>query len=209
MSAPSLHFHYRNFITTTSWSAPVPCIGTLTGWTPHISFSLYIRTTGSHVPYQSLFWIHAIPMPTAISPVLRFTSKLIPEIRSVSGFDSVYTYRHLINGSFAFISSEHTWQIDSAFSLSLTTDTLNKGRIGLFDSSIWLPKPRGHPSSLVQQERLSPFVMTHERSGTQVPAVQRRPILFCYVFFSISLSHLSSTLASTSQSPLCQDSCRL
>ena len=38
----------------------------------------------------------------------RFTSKLIPEIRSVSGFDSVYTYRHLINGSFAFISSEHT-----------------------------------------------------------------------------------------------------
>ncbi|MDO9581128.1 MAG: hypothetical protein Q7J06_11295, partial [Bacteroidales bacterium] len=26
---PSLHSHYRNFNTTTSWSAPVPRIGTL------------------------------------------------------------------------------------------------------------------------------------------------------------------------------------
>ncbi len=26
---PSLHLHYRDFITTTSWSAPVPRIGTL------------------------------------------------------------------------------------------------------------------------------------------------------------------------------------
>ena len=29
-SSPSLHLHYTDFITTTGWSAPVPCIGTLT-----------------------------------------------------------------------------------------------------------------------------------------------------------------------------------
>ena len=28
-SSPSLHLHYRDFITTTGWSAPVPRIGTL------------------------------------------------------------------------------------------------------------------------------------------------------------------------------------
>ena len=37
--SPSLHSHYRSFITTTGESAPVPCMGTLTGWHCHLSFS--------------------------------------------------------------------------------------------------------------------------------------------------------------------------
>ena len=110
----------------------------------------------------------------------QITSKLIPEIRSVPGFDSVYTYRHLINGSFAFISSELTWQIASAFSLSLTTRTLYASRIGWFDSSIWLPKPRDLPSSLIQQERLSSFFMTHKRSVAKFP--HERFVRFEYLF---------------------------
>ena len=52
--APSLRSHYRTFITTTSWSAPVPRIGTQTleGGTP-LGFSLSIGATGSHVPCRS------------------------------------------------------------------------------------------------------------------------------------------------------------
>jgi len=37
-SSPSLHLHYRDFITTTGWSAPVPCLGTLTLVGPPLEF---------------------------------------------------------------------------------------------------------------------------------------------------------------------------
>ena len=67
-----------------------------------------------------------------------------------------FTYVHLFK--------THLTGFSLPFPLSLTTNTLNKCRIGWFDSSIWLPKPRGLPSSLLQQERLTPFVMTHNCS---------------------------------------------
>ena len=40
---PSLHSHYRNFHTTTSWSAPVPRIGTLILAGPPLEFLPYHR----------------------------------------------------------------------------------------------------------------------------------------------------------------------
>src|SRR5512139_3267801 len=40
---PSLHPHYRDFNTNTSWSAPVPCIGTLTLVGPPLEFLPYHR----------------------------------------------------------------------------------------------------------------------------------------------------------------------
>ena len=40
---PSLHPHYRDFNTTTSWSAPVPRIGTLTLMGPPLEFLPYHR----------------------------------------------------------------------------------------------------------------------------------------------------------------------
>ena len=49
----SLHNHYSCFITTTSCSAPVPCIGTLTLVAfRYLSFSLNIKTTGSRSSLQ-------------------------------------------------------------------------------------------------------------------------------------------------------------
>ena len=69
---PSLHLHYRDFYTTTSWSVPVPCIGTLTLMgSSHLSFSLNIRTTGSHVPHKSPVQVHATFMPDAAQAVSR------------------------------------------------------------------------------------------------------------------------------------------
>ena len=54
-AAPSLQFPLQNFFPTTDCSAPVPRIGTLTlVGSSHLSFSLSIGTTGSHVPHKSL-----------------------------------------------------------------------------------------------------------------------------------------------------------
>ena len=54
------------FIPTTSDSAPVSRIGTLAlAEAVRLSFSLYIGTTGSCVPYQSLDQGHAAFMPDA------------------------------------------------------------------------------------------------------------------------------------------------
>ncbi len=52
---PSLHPHYRDFNATMGQSAPVPRMSTLAlVGAPHLSFSLGIGTTGSHVPHKSL-----------------------------------------------------------------------------------------------------------------------------------------------------------
>ena len=52
---PSLHPHYRDFNATAGRSAPVPRIGTFTlVGSSHLSFSLTIGATGSHVPHKSL-----------------------------------------------------------------------------------------------------------------------------------------------------------
>jgi hypothetical protein len=70
---PSLHLHYRDFSTNTGWSAPVLRIGTLTLMgSSHLSFSLNIEATGSHVPRKSLDQVHAIFMPDAAQAVNRF-----------------------------------------------------------------------------------------------------------------------------------------
>ena len=75
-AAPSLHPHYRDFITTTGCSAPVPRIGTLTLVGPPLGFSLNIGTTGSHVPHKSLDQVHATFMPGAAQAVNRFPLSL-------------------------------------------------------------------------------------------------------------------------------------
>ena len=64
--APSVQPHYRAFAPTTSNSAPVPRVGTLTlAKAVRLDFSLGIGATGSYVPYQSLNQGHAAFMPGA------------------------------------------------------------------------------------------------------------------------------------------------
>ena len=71
-AAPSVQFHYRTFPPTTDCSAPVSRIGTLTLMRfPHLSFSLIIGTTGSHVPHKSLDQVRATFMPDAAQAVDR------------------------------------------------------------------------------------------------------------------------------------------
>jgi len=102
---PSLHLHYRDFNTNTSWSAPVLRIGTLTLMgSSHLSFSLIIEATGSHVPHKSLDQVRAIFMPDAAQAVNRFSLGLFLESNKPPVLTSSFSFRHLIDGSLALAS---------------------------------------------------------------------------------------------------------
>src|SRR5664280_1980126 len=71
-TTPSLHPHYG----TSSLLRVVPplCPASVLSlsWVLHLSFSLHIGTTGSHVPHESLDQVHATFMPDATQAVSRF-----------------------------------------------------------------------------------------------------------------------------------------
>src|ERR1700750_2078437 len=71
-AAPSLRSHYRTFITITGCSVPVPRIGTLALMgASHLSFSLCIVATGTHVPSHTPAQSHAASMPDVIRAAIR------------------------------------------------------------------------------------------------------------------------------------------
>ena len=75
--APSLHSHYRNFVTTTSWPAPVLRIGTLTlmvsaTWISSLTSERQVPA----FPYKSLDQIHVTSTPDTVHPVIRLPMNL-------------------------------------------------------------------------------------------------------------------------------------
>ena len=113
----------------------------------------------------SIFKACAEFMPAVVSPETRHRRNLS---RKCARSPILTAFLHIDTSSVVHLHSSLQCSPDrfiSAFSLSLTTTTLNNCRIGRFGSSIWIPKPRGLPSSLIQQGRLLSSVMTHERSG--------------------------------------------
>ena len=90
--APSLRSHYRAFITTTSWSAPVPRIGTQTlgGLPPWVS----PLTSGRRVPTfraGAASQVHAACTPDAARAVSRFPPDFSRSRLDSPGFDAVPT----------------------------------------------------------------------------------------------------------------------
>ncbi|MDH4267637.1 MAG: hypothetical protein OEW45_18575 [Deltaproteobacteria bacterium] len=104
-AAPSVQLHYRTFSPTTDCSAPVPRISTLTLMgSSHLSFSLSIGTTGSHVPHKSLDQIRATFMPDAAQAVKQVTLRLILEFDKPPVLTSSFSFRHLSSSSLALAS---------------------------------------------------------------------------------------------------------
>jgi hypothetical protein len=108
--------------------------------------------------------------------------RLPPCLYSSSHQDLSQTYTHslvltatfsisTLHRGFTCVHLHNTYLtvLDGLFPRSLTTTALYSSRIGWFGSSFWSLKPRGLLSSLIQHERLSPFFMTHEQSGTNFP----------------------------------------
>ncbi len=103
-AAPSVQSHYRTFTPTTSDSAPVPRIGTLTlAEAFRLGFSLGIGTTGSHVPYRSLTQAHAAFMPDASWAVSRFLPTSIPGSSPIPVLTPSMVFRHVISSSLSFV----------------------------------------------------------------------------------------------------------
>ena len=103
-TAPSLHRHYRSFITNTGCSAPVLRIGTfLLAGLPLGIFPSH-RRTGSQVPNRSLCHVHAASMPATIWTVSRFP----PDSSRANDFLPVLMtslrFRHFVSGSLVFVS---------------------------------------------------------------------------------------------------------
>jgi hypothetical protein len=61
-----------------------------------LSFSLNIRTTGSHVPYESLNQDHATYMPDAAQTVSKFLLYLSRKSRQLPVLTSSLAFRHVI-----------------------------------------------------------------------------------------------------------------
>lgn len=80
------------FNPTTSYSVPVPRIGTrVLAGIPRSNVSLCIEATGSHVPYKSLIRIHAAFKPDAARAGLQDSAHADPGANTPSGFDIVHT----------------------------------------------------------------------------------------------------------------------
>lgn len=128
-----------------------------------LSRSLSIEATGSHVPYQSLYLVHAISMPVAAQAINRFPLSLS------WGITSPQFRRRLMLSTpqrwFACTRLLRTYLTHlCAFSLTLTTTALYRCSSRWFGTRACTPIPRDLPSSSIQHcagdSRLRAFV-TH------------------------------------------------
>ena len=118
-------------------------------WGLHLSFSLNIRTTSSHVPCKSLKQDHAIFMPDVTWTVGRFPLCLSREQLPSPGFDvnlSLSTPRQWF--AYARLLESHLTQSYAVpFPTTHTTRALYPCSLRWFEVCSCKPTPRGPPSS--------------------------------------------------------------
>ena len=153
-AAPSLHPHYKGFITTTDSSAPRSGIGILPCGVCHLSFSFASETRFSR----------SIPKPVLGSCRLytdchrahrQVTSRFIPKLADNPGSDSALglTMRHR---TVHFRSSSQYLPdvLTTPFPQSLTTTPFERSRTGRFETGSCRPIPGGRLPSLIQHAGL-------------------------------------------------------
>ena len=123
-------------------------------WGFHLSFSLRIGATGSHVPHKSLSQVHAALMPDAVWTVNRH----LPDLSRVNDYPPVLTsslrFRTLLQRfACARLLGPHLTESCPAFSATHTTRALDPRSLRWFEACACTPASRGPPSSLVQHGR--------------------------------------------------------
>jgi hypothetical protein len=107
-TAPSLHLHYRDFITTTNCSAPVLRIATRILMGPPLGFLPWHRNDrfprSTQEPDSRSHHLYA----GRRSGGKQVAPELIPEYHKLPVLTSSLTFRHLISGSLALASLNHT-----------------------------------------------------------------------------------------------------
>ena len=131
----------------------------------HLSFSLRIGTTGSHVPCQSLVHVHAAFTPDTGQALNRLVSTFIPGYLTDPGFDVIY-WNFDASSAVHFRSSP--WispdaVIATPFPATLTTKALYPSSLRWFEARSCKPAPGGPPPSSAKHPRpcaLPPFCDT-------------------------------------------------
>src|SRR4030042_3324088 len=133
---------------------PPPCSASVLSlsWVLHLSFSLIIGTTGSHVPHKSLDQVHATFMPDAAQAVNRF-----PLDSSWSSVSPQFRRRRYL------FSTPHQWfacarlpephltqSQPRLFHQRSPQGALDPCSLRWFGACSCKPTPRGLPSSPVQ-----------------------------------------------------------
>ena len=158
---PSLHPHYKGFITTTGSSVPRSGIGILPHGVCHLSFPFTSETRFSR----------SIPKPVLSSCRLytdchrvrkQVSSRLIPALGHDPGFDSTLeiTMRHRtvhFRSSTRYLPDTCTMP----FPQSLTTTSFGCSRTGRFGTCSCKPVPGDLLPSLIQHRKLPLAFVTH------------------------------------------------
>ena len=117
----------------------------------HLSVSLHIGTTGSHVPRKSPEQRHATSTPDTAQPIHRLpldSSRITTQdpvlMSSVCAFDASAVIR--LRSSRCSIPATFI----GSFSLTLTTTTLDRSSSGRFDASPCRATPEGLPLSVLE-----------------------------------------------------------
>jgi len=163
MSTPSLHFHYRNFITTTSWSAPVFCIGTLIlavlplGFLPFHQYDRFPRSIRKpKISSCHLYAGHHLSNN-------QITLKLIMEQLRGSIFD--VTVHAFDTSSVVRLRSSPDFTPDRIivlpFTVTLTTLTFNQRSSRRFGNYFWKSSPEGQTSIFLTVTKKTFFLSWH------------------------------------------------
>ena len=158
---PSLHPHYKGFITTTGSSVPRSGIGILPHGVCHLSFPFTSETRFSR----------SIPKPVLSSCRLytdchrvrkQVSSRLLPALGHDPGFDSTLeiTMRHRtvhFRSSTRYLPDTCTMP----FPQSLTTTSFGCSRTGRFGTCSCKPVPGDLLPSLIQHRKLPLAFVTH------------------------------------------------
>jgi hypothetical protein len=136
-----------------------------------LSRSLHIKATGSQVPHLSLNQDHATFMPDAKWAVKQVASHSAPGLTTPPGFDVVPTLSTL-HQRFTRVRllDPYLTESSSAFSLTLTTRTLNPRSLRWFGACSCKPAPRGLPSSHMQHR----FAQKKKTTGSAFMAHSRQ-----------------------------------
>ena len=120
-------------------------------WGYHLSFSLRIGATGSHVPHKSLNQGHAALMPDAACAVSRHLTDLSRVNDCPPVLTSSLRFRTLHQRfACARLLGPHLTESCPAFSATHTTWALDPRSLRWFEACACTPASRGLPSSLVQ-----------------------------------------------------------
>ena len=135
----------------------------------HLNVSLYIGTTGSHVPQRSQEQLHATFTPDTTQPVSRLpldssqTTIQNPVLMSPNDlFDASAVVR--------FRSSRCSTHdvLTDAFSLTLTTATLDRSSSGWFEASLCRAAPEGLPPSPLELRHFNKLLCCFVPRGTRI-----------------------------------------